>query len=172
MGAVLSGLLGFMRSHFSQEEDLMRRYGYKGLESHTQTHRMLFERLAELTGETFNKKGKTDILIKEDNYNLFICECKFWSGPKKLEQTIQQLFDYKTWRDSKTAILLFNKHVKPSTILEKINPTLLAHPNFKSEYSFIRDKLKNEEIVFGYIFSHPEDKKREFHLSIILFNII
>jgi len=124
------------------------------------------------TGETFNKKGKTDILIKEDNYNLFICECKFWSGPKKLTETIQQLFDYKTWRDSKTAILLFNKTVKPSTVIEKINPTILAHPNCKSEYNFIRDKLRNEEIVFGYIFSHPEDKKREFHLSVIVFNII
>lgn len=124
------------------------------------------------TGETFNKKGKTDILIKDDNYNLFICECKFWSGPKKLTETIQQLFKYKTWRDSKTAILLFNKTVKPSTIIEKINPTVLVHPNCKSEFNFVRDKLRNEEIVFGYIFSHPEDTKREFHLSVIVFNMI
>ena len=30
------------------------------------------------TGETFNTSGKTDILIRADNRNVFIAECKFW----------------------------------------------------------------------------------------------
>jgi len=30
------------------------------------------------TGETFNASGKTDILIRVDNKNVFIAECKFW----------------------------------------------------------------------------------------------
>ena len=32
------------------------------------------------TGETFNKAGKTDVLIRHENSNAFIAECKFWRG--------------------------------------------------------------------------------------------
>ena len=58
------------------------------------------------TGETFNKKGKTDILIRYNNDNVFISECKFWKGPKMLENTIDQLLNYITWRDTKSAIFI------------------------------------------------------------------
>ena len=36
----------------------------------------------QATGETFNFQGKTDILIRADGRNVFIAECKFWSGGK------------------------------------------------------------------------------------------
>jgi len=32
------------------------------------------------TGETFNGIGKTDIIIRHENANAFIAECKFWRG--------------------------------------------------------------------------------------------
>ncbi|WP_143420471.1 hypothetical protein [Halorubrum vacuolatum] len=32
------------------------------------------------TGESFNRGGKTDILLRYDNKNLFVAECKFWKG--------------------------------------------------------------------------------------------
>lgn len=32
------------------------------------------------TGETFNKSGHTDILLRYKNSNVFVAECKFWSG--------------------------------------------------------------------------------------------
>ena len=34
------------------------------------------------TGETFNSTGKTDILIRHENSNVFIAECKFWARSK------------------------------------------------------------------------------------------
>jgi hypothetical protein len=40
------------------------------------------------TGETFNYQGKTDILIREGDRNVFIAECKFWAGEKQYLQTI------------------------------------------------------------------------------------
>ena len=43
------------------------------------------------TGETFNKKGKTDILLRYQGSNIFIGECKFWRGKKSLLKTIDQL---------------------------------------------------------------------------------
>jgi hypothetical protein len=38
----------------------------------------------QATGETFNYEGKTDILVRSGDRNIFIAECKFWGGPKKL----------------------------------------------------------------------------------------
>jgi len=67
------------------------------------------------TGETFNRNGKTDILLKyEDGTNLFVAECKFWYGSKEFEKAINQLFDrYLTWRDSKTALIFYGKQWSP-----------------------------------------------------------
>jgi hypothetical protein len=62
------------------------------------------------TGETFNAEGKTDILIRVEDRNIFIAECKIWRGPKYLTEAIDQLLSYLTWRDTKTAIIVFNRN--------------------------------------------------------------
>lgn len=65
---------------------------------------------ATATGETFNRSGKTDIMLKyaKDASNLFVAECKFWHGAAEFLAVISQLFDrYLTWRDSKLALLMF-----------------------------------------------------------------
>lgn len=82
------------------------------------------------TGETFNFEGKTDILIRKDGRNLFIAECKFWSGAKAFHDTIDQLLKYLTWRDAKTAVLLFVRNVKISTVLDQIPKLLESHEGF------------------------------------------
>ncbi|HHT9056357.1 TPA: hypothetical protein ACT5CL_006506, partial [Burkholderia cenocepacia] len=45
----------------------------------------------KVTGETFNMAGKTDILLREGDRNVFIAECKFWKGPKAFGEAINQL---------------------------------------------------------------------------------
>jgi hypothetical protein len=62
------------------------------------------------TGETFNAAGKTDIIIRVEDRNIFIGECKIWRGPKYLNEAIDQLLSYLTWRDTKTAIIIFNRN--------------------------------------------------------------
>src|SRR5258706_1644712 len=52
----------------------------------------------QATGETFNFQGKTDILIRADDKNVFIGECKFWKGEKAFLETISQLLSYVSWR--------------------------------------------------------------------------
>ena len=59
----------------------------------------------QAAGETFNYQGKTDILIRSGDRNIFIAERKFWNGPAKPTKTIDQLLGYLSWRDSKAAIL-------------------------------------------------------------------
>lgn len=124
----------------------------------------------EATGETFNKKGKTDILIRHENSNLFIAECKFWAGAKVLQDTIDQLLGYTTWRDSKTAIFIFNKTVQISTILNKLDSLVKENKNYKRNYNLKSDKLTNEGI-YSYVFSLPEDDEIEIFLTILIFDI-
>jgi hypothetical protein len=43
-----------------------------------------------VTGKTFNKNGKTDILIRHEKSNVFVAECKFWKGLKVFHAAIDQ----------------------------------------------------------------------------------
>ena len=53
------------------------------------------------TGETFNYQGKTDILIREGDRNIFIAECKIWKGESELVKAIDQILSYLHWRTPK-----------------------------------------------------------------------
>ncbi len=64
---------------------------------------------SNVTGETFRKKGKTDILIEFENKAGFIAECKIWHGILALQDALSQLNGYMTWRDYKVSLVFFNK---------------------------------------------------------------
>ncbi len=117
------------------------------------------------TGETFNGAGKTDILIRQDGKNIFIGECKFWKGPAKLTETIDQLLSYTSWRDTKTALLVFVRDIALSTVLSKIPEVLKEHPSFKRELTI------DGETRFRSVFGQPKDPSRELLLTTLVFNV-
>lgn len=117
------------------------------------------------TAETFNFQGKTDILIRYEGKNVFIAECKFWKGEKALLSTMDQLLKYTTWRDTKTAILLFNRGKNFTSVLEKIPQATKSHGCYK------RDIERKGETEFRYIFHQPDDPNRELILTIMAFNV-
>ncbi len=119
----------------------------------------------QATGETFNFTGNTDILIRVNDKNIFIAECKFWSGPKGLSETIDQVLGYANWRDTKTAILLFNRTRQFSHVLSKISEVAEAHPCFRRKVGV------DDETVFRYEFARPDDPDRELQLTILAFDI-
>jgi hypothetical protein len=119
----------------------------------------------QATGETFNFQGKTDILIRVEGRNVFIAECKFWKGEKSLSDTIDQLLSYLSWRDTKTAIVVFNRNADFSAVLAKIAEAVPKHANFK------RDLGKQDESTFRYVFVQPNDANREITLTIMAFDI-
>jgi len=80
--------------------------------------------------EAFNNEGKTDILIRYEGKSLFICGCKFWTGPEGFTDTIYQLFRYVGWRDTKLAIVMFVREKALTTILKRARTTLGRHPQF------------------------------------------
>lgn len=117
------------------------------------------------TGETFNYNGKTDILIRYEGKNVFIAECKIWHGPKALHETIDQLLGYTSWRDTKTAIILFNKNENFSAVLLQISEVVNSHPCFK------QDLGKQGETSFRYVFHQPKDPDRELILTLMAFDV-
>jgi hypothetical protein len=119
----------------------------------------------QATGETFNFEGKTDILIRVNGKNVFIAECKFWTGVKAFLETIDQLLSYLSWRDTKAAVVVFNRNADFSAVLEKIAEAVPKHPNFK------RDLGKQDESTFRYVFGQPVDANREITLTVQAFDV-
>jgi hypothetical protein len=119
----------------------------------------------QATGETFNYEGKTDILIRAEGKNIFIAECKYWGGPKKLTETLDQLLNYSCWRDTKVAVIIFNRRKNFSSVLDAIPATVEAHQNCK------RALGRNSETSFRYIFAHRDDPNREMILTVLAFDV-
>jgi hypothetical protein len=122
--------------------------------------------LGDATGETFNYQGKTDILVKSNGRNIFIGECKIWKGEKVMIETIDQILGYTSWRDTKTAILLFNRNKDFSAILRKAVETVKQHKNFKAEVTAYK-----KETAFRFTFTHRDDPERELTLTVMGFNV-
>lgn len=119
----------------------------------------------QATGETFNFNGKTDILIRVKGKNIFIAECKFWNGPKALTETVDQLLGYASWRDTKVAILVFNRQRSFTHVLDTIPKVIEEHPNCK------RIIGKKSETTTRYCFSHRDDPNRELVLAVMAFDV-
>ena len=119
----------------------------------------------QATAETFNFEGKTDILLRAEGRNVFIAECKVWHGEKELLKAIDQLLSYLSWRDTKTALLIFNRNVNFSDVLSKIGSAVPTHEFFKRVVS------RPDESTFRYILRQRSDPNRELVLTVMAFDI-
>lgn len=119
----------------------------------------------QASGETFNFGGKTDILIRVDGKNIFIAECKYWRGEKAFLAAIDQLLSYLSWRDTKAAIIIFNRNKNFSKVLEQIKSQLEVHPLLKSGPKI--DKETRYRCVFG----QKDDPSREVIVTVLAFDV-
>ncbi len=160
-------ILGIIKSMVSVIEKSPKAFGHMN-EEDLRTHFLVQlngHYKGSATGETFNFAGKTDILISHEDKNVFIAECKYWSGGRGLSDAIDQLLSYLSWRDTKTAILLFNRNKSFSAVLDKIHNVVESHENYK------KDLGKKSETEFRYIFSQKNDSNREIYLTIMAFDV-
>jgi hypothetical protein len=114
------------------------------------------------TGETFNGCGHTDIIVRDDNVNLFIAECKIWNGPKGFTAAIDQLLGYVTWRDTKTALIIFSRNVDTTAVVQHAMTALQDHPDFK------RDAAMEGETRIRAVFGKPGDRSRDVILTVVI----
>jgi hypothetical protein len=116
-------------------------------------------------GEVFNGEGKTDILIRSDDRNVFIAECKIWRGHQTVTGALDQLLSYLVWRDTKAALLLFIRDADVTAVTEKAIAQITAHPNYKR-----RGKIANDE-RHDFVIHANGDPHREIHLAFLPFLI-
>jgi hypothetical protein len=121
--------------------------------------------LGNATGETFNYEGKTDILINVDGRNIFIGECKFWTGEKGYLETLDQVLSYLSWRDTKAAVLVFNRNKDFTGVLGKIEESTLKHDNCKKLIK------KRSESSWTYLFGHKDDTNQEITITVQAYNV-
>lgn len=117
------------------------------------------------TGETFNKKGKTDILLRHEGSNVFIAECKFWTGKKGFLDTISQLLGYLTWRDSKASVIMFVPNKDFTAVLDTAKQEIINHPNYV-EFLNVKD-----DTWLNYKFHLNDDRNRLVSMAIMLYHI-
>lgn len=117
-----------------------------------------------VTGETFNKGGKTDILIRHEKSNVFVAECKFWRGQKSLVEAIDQVLGYLTWRDSKAAVICFVKNREIAAVVDQIERTAAQHP------CHVRSGGKVAEGWYSFAFHLRGDASRAVALSVLCFH--
>ncbi|MEU6444967.1 hypothetical protein [Streptomyces sp. NPDC047046] len=119
-------------------------------------------------GEVFNYQGKTDILIRAEDRNVFIGECKIWDGPKTITDGLDQLLGlYLTWRDTKAALVLFVREGVMSEIISKAVKKIEEHTNF------VRHGQRSYE--FGerhdFVLHANGDPDREINLAFLPFHL-
>jgi len=117
------------------------------------------------SGETFNKKGKTDILLRyaNDGSNLFIGECKIWKGTKVFHETIDQILGYLTWQDSKSSILLFVDNESLQNVKNTVQLDIKKHGCFKS-------MIQESADSFSYTMILPDDNSVNISLEVVFFH--
>ncbi len=121
------------------------------------------------TGESFNKKGKTDIRLVMPNTELLIIEIKKWAGEKKYIEAIKQLIGYMTCRESWVILLTFSNMKNFTEIMQKAKNASKQHPDyiksslsenrfphsFNTTHTLTHDKGKKAIIYHLFYDIHP-----------------
>ena len=117
-------------------------------------------------GEVFQRAGKTDILVRIQDRNVFVGECKWWSGQSDYLKAIDQLFSYATWRDTKLALVVFVRAKELTAIIAKGRAALAEHEQFVAwddayEETELRAKM-----------TWPGDDDRHATLTVFFFHLV
>ena len=118
------------------------------------------------TGETFNSHGKSDILVRSGDRNVFIAELKFWDGAKSITDALNQLLTrYTAWRDSKIALIVLNRRRDFSAVLDQVPGAIEACDKV------IRRLAMTGDTDSRYLLQHPDDPNKELMLTVMCFEV-
>jgi hypothetical protein len=87
------------------------------------------------------------------------------SGKASLTKTIDQLLGYLSRRDTKTAIILFNRTKNLSTVLKQVPDIVRKHA------SFIREEPSQSETRFRFALHHRDDPDRHIVVTVLCFDV-
>ena len=126
----------------------------------------------QATGETFNASGKTDILVRVQDRNVFVGECKVWSGPaafagadRSEPSALDQLLAYTTWRDAKLALVMFVHAKDMGRVLAAAREALRSNP------AFVAWAVGADEGELRCRVRMPSDEQRHADLAILFVHL-
>jgi hypothetical protein len=113
------------------------------------------------TAESFNGSGKTDIYLPVEGSagNVFIAECKIWKGPAGIRKAVDQLLGYLTWRDTKAALIVFQRTGSRDDVWAKTVEVIREHDSYK------RDRGEEGTV---FTLASAADPAREIHVAVLL----
>ena len=115
--------------------------------------------------ESFNMSGKTDLLLRVQDHNAFIAECKWWSGPIDMSKALDQLYGYSTWRDSRLALIFFVGTKDPAAVVEKARAILAERAEFDGWAVAAHERELRCRVRW------PEDPGRTATLTVLFFHL-
>ena len=116
------------------------------------------------TGETFSKKGKTDIYLKINKGNILIAECKIWGGKALYAETIDQLRSYLTWRHNYGIMIAFVATKDFTKILRESEAAIQAHSSYVNGFK----KVNNTHFVSNH---HVDDEEKEVKIHHLFYHL-
>ncbi|HDH25245.1 MAG TPA: hypothetical protein ENH00_03495 [Actinobacteria bacterium] len=113
-------------------------------------------------GELFNGEGRTDILVREHDRNVFVGECKIWAGAKSLLKAIDQLMGYLVWRDTKAALILVIHTKNTTATIDRACESIKTHPLLLRALASDDASVRSD-----YVFVNQHDPERMIRLALL-----
>jgi len=127
---------------------------------------LIYAKAGSVTGETFIQSGKSDILIRHQDVDVFIAECKIWGGQARVHTDMDQLFDrYLTWRATKAALIYFNRGRNSTDAVEHLAREIANHP------CHVRTGARKGKTHIRFQMHHPTDSRRVFDFAALMFPV-
>lgn len=162
------GVLQYMHDigkEFERTPDTYKAFGEEGFRDNM-IHYLEVSFEGSATGETFNKIGKADILVRYKGKDVLVAECKCWRGKKYYKDAITQLITrYLPWEDTGAAVVVFVRTQDFTSALQAVEEVTPCHQ------CFLRSEGKEAERWFSYCFCMEGDPQREIKLAVLLFHI-
>jgi len=110
-------------------------------------------------------RAQDGYLIRVQDKNIFVAECKFWDGEQSFQEAIDQLLGYLTWRDSKCALFIFNQNRDSQAVASKMHAVMQARTEFKKHLG------PDAHGDHRYILVKPSEPGREITITTQLFDV-
>lgn len=124
-----------------------------------------------VSGETFTKDGKPDLVITDGGGPVLVGECKFWGGEALYIRTIEdQLFRYVQWRHTVGVLITFNKNSDMTATIRKAQSAAWGHESIISTPPSA-EALKDARTYFVTRHRHPDDPDKVLEVHHLLFNL-
>jgi hypothetical protein len=114
-------------------------------------------------GEAFQGIGKVDIHLRISKGEVFIAECKFWSGPSTITEVTAQLLERLTWRDSFGVAIIFSLNAEFGRVIEAIPDTIQRNSSGSCQ--------KHGEHHFSALFTLPNDRTKKVEIHYLAYNL-